>query len=177
MIKVDKEAFRATILAMDETRVAAHDAAKMAVAAGGAAYLRNVRQNMSLRDHSLQDLARQGHPYAHRHGSIGIHGGSAKTLVNPSFRVHQQTGTLLNATKGGLTPARQATYRIAVDTGLAPHGAYVIQGTKVMLPRDVIWDTGMARATQKSIRKAIIMTLGPILRSKARLRIGSVSAE
>ena len=40
----------------------------------GGTLLELVKGNVSMRDHTLEDLARMDHPYARRHGSIRIHG-------------------------------------------------------------------------------------------------------
>jgi hypothetical protein len=39
----------------------------------GGTLLERIKANISLRDHTLQDLAALDHPYARRHGSIRIH--------------------------------------------------------------------------------------------------------
>ena len=74
-------------------------------------------------------------------------------IGHPEFRVHTHTGTLKGAIKGRMVKSSPATYRVEADTGVAPHAAYVIQGTRVMLGRDVIWDTAMAPKSQELIRK------------------------
>lgn len=171
MIHIDVGSVRATILNMDKTVFTETQAATTAIAAAGAEYFDRVRQNIGLRDHSLADLARQDHPYARRHGSIGIHGSDGAPLVHPAFQVHQQSGTLLNATTGRMRVERgQPTYTVKMDTGLAPHAVYVVSGTRVMLARDVLWDTALHQPNRIAIMKRIIRVLGPAMRTKAIIR-------
>jgi hypothetical protein len=65
---------RMTILAMENTTKSMHQAAVLTTGVMGATALALVRHNMSMKDHTLHDLAAMGHPYARRHGSIRIHG-------------------------------------------------------------------------------------------------------
>lgn len=94
----------------------------------------------------------------------------AKYIGNPAFRVHTHEGELLRATSGKLTSTKPATFRIKADPAVAPHAEYVIRGTRVMLPRDVIWSTLSAPGTRKEFMKAAVRTLGKALRSQAVVR-------
>lgn len=171
MISFDAGSLRVVLSAMS-TKIATEKTAARAAVLGAGRVLRDlVKQNISLTDHSLQDLAAEDHPYARRHGAIRIHRSGSKALNNPSNRVHVQSGTLLGALKAGPTTGGLG-YRIEFDTGRAPHAAYVIQGTKVMLPRDVLWDTATAPDVQRRMMRAIVTVLGKELRTQGAVRFG-----
>jgi hypothetical protein len=126
-----------------------------------------VRGNISSTDHTLADLRRLDHPYARRHGSIQIHGGS-QTLV------HKHKGELLSSLRVEKLPSANSptgeAYAVWFDVGAAPHAAFVVQGTKYMLPRDVLWATTADPRVRKNMMKVATKVLGPILRSKASVR-------
>lgn len=58
-------------------------------------------------------------------------------------------------------------YKIWFDKSIAPHAEEVILGTRVMLPRDVMWSTATAPGTQQLMMRGIVKTLGKTLRSQA----------
>lgn len=171
MIRFDVGSLNAVILAMDETRIGSRKAAEMAVFGAGRLLHGLIKQNMSLRDHSKPDLEALGHPYARRHGSIQIHTSGTRALRNPANRVHSQTGTLVGSLRGGLAIGRDIAYSVELDTGRAPYGRFVVQGTRVMLPRDVLWDTANAPDVQRRMMKEIVRVMGKRLRTKAALRL------
>jgi hypothetical protein len=166
MIKIDQASFKFTIIAIGNAEVSMEKASKAALQAGGDEFQRQLRGYVSRTDHSLADLARMGHPYAKKHGSIQIH---KKT----PWIVHAQSGTMKGAIRGGLKQSgTDLAYELTFDTGKAPHAKYVIEGTNVMLPRDVIWETGHHPIVRRKIVKAIFKKLGQGLRSQAVVRIG-----
>ncbi len=182
MIRFDTGALNTTVVAMRTIRTSVQTAERASIMAGGAVLLTAVRANMSLRDHTQRDLDRLNHPYARKHGSIQIHTsggmgggqrvGGGKLIANASSRIHSQTGTLLNATRGQFKGGLRPSYVVMADVGLAPHAAYVIQGTEHMLKRDVLWDTATAPGVKRAIRKVIVTVLGKVLRTKAVIRFG-----
>jgi len=95
---------------------------------------------------------------------------SAKYIGNPAFRVHTQGGTLQRSLRGTMHTTSPPTFRVSFDTGVAPHAFYVVQGTRVMLPRDVIFSTMDAPGTRKAYLKAAVRVLGKGLRSQAAVR-------
>jgi hypothetical protein len=95
---------------------------------------------------------------------------AAKYIGNPAFRVHTQQGTLLRALRGKMVSTSPATFRVSLDAGIAPHAPYVVQGTRVMLGRDVIWSSMAAKGTQVAYFKAAVRVLGKGLRSQAAVR-------
>ena len=90
---------------------------------------------MSLRDHSLRDLASLGHPYAKRHGPKG------SPIHDPYWQVHKQSGQLLSSKESGVEPASISFGRLTsaafvkLDDNKAPHAWSVIYGTTRMIPR------------------------------------------
>tara|TARA_Y100000593_G_C4216040_1_gene289259 strand:+ start:186 stop:659 length:474 start_codon:yes stop_codon:yes gene_type:complete len=104
-----------------------------AAKAGAEEALRMLKENMR-GPYSLKRLAQMGHPYARRHGSI---------KVSPSYVVNYQEGDMFRAAKirkiySGKTTS---TYEIFFDRRIAPHSEYVLQGTKIMLARDLLGRT------------------------------------
>jgi len=99
---------------------------------------KQVGKNISLQDHSLQQLASLDHPYAARHGSQG------KRIHDPYWLVHRQSGKLLASKKSGTTKASvaagklTATAFVELDSNVAPHALNVIFGTSRMVPRPVL---------------------------------------
>lgn len=177
MIHFSAGSLKSTIVAMRGTSVTERQAAIAAVDAAGKLMHGLIRANISLRDYSLADLASMNppHPYARRHGSIRIHtSGGGGTLVNPEFRVHTQSGTMLNALNHGRTTTASGgpNYMVWLDAGIAPHAPYVIRGTRVMLGRDVLWNTASAPGTRKMMMKVIVQELGAIMKTKSVLRFG-----
>lgn len=165
----DNGALQTTLITMHKLGVSERRAAVEASNAAGKILEKRIRQNISLRDHSLAQLAAMGHPYARRHGSIQIHRKGSTSLLNPEYRVHTQSGALLNSVTVTSASSRPH-WRLHLDTGVAPHAEYVIHGTRVMLRRDVLWSTAKAPAVQKAMMKAITRRLGRGLRTGAALR-------
>ncbi|NRA04291.1 MAG: hypothetical protein HRU00_17010 [Myxococcales bacterium] len=170
MMHFDAGALNVSIQQLQKIGSLEQKAAEAAVQVAGRLLESRIRKNMSLRDHSPEQLARLGHPYARRHGSIGIHAAASnKTLLNPEMRVHTQKGTLLNALRTNFSRS-PPNFAIKLDAGIAPHAVYVVKGTRVMLGRDILWNTAAAPATQKATMRVIVKELGSRLRSKAALR-------
>jgi hypothetical protein len=175
LITFDAGALRVVLRNMNSTVATERQAAAQSVDAAGRVLRDAIKQNISLRDHTLADLARADHPYARRHGAIQIHGSGSKSLNDPSNRVHTQSGTMLGSLQSGPV-AGGLGYRIGIDTTAAPHAAFVIRGTKVMLPRDVLWDTATAPAVRLRMMRAIVKVLGKRLRTQGAVRFGSGGA-
>jgi HK97 gp10 family phage protein len=89
----------------------------------GSLVLDEVKKNASLTDHTLDQLAKLGHPYAIR-GS-GLHG----------EKVHTQSGDLLDAIE---LDTKGKTITVSVNEKKAPYAKYVVEGTKFMVPRNFI---------------------------------------
>lgn len=87
----------------------------------------SVEENASLTDHSLDELARLGHPYAVR---------NPQTIHSPEYQVHQQSGRLRDNIE--TIKVNQFTYDVGVDPQAVPYLAAVLFGTRTMVARDFI---------------------------------------
>lgn len=104
-----------------------------------------IRDNVSLKDHSLKDLAKMGHPYSKRR---------FQAIHAPYWKVHIQSGNLLSAVKTGTTLKGQSfTGYVGIDEAIAPHAKAVVYGTQRMVARDFL--TG----TLKQLEDKIISSL------------------
>lgn len=163
-VRINVAGLGATLTALQATRVRMDVAARAAVEGAGKAFAARVRARISLRDHTLRDLAKLGHPYARRHGTIRVHS-------NAPWSVHSQSGAALSAFRSGPTViGGQPGYEVTFDYSVAPHMRYVILGTRVMLPRDVLWLTGQEPETKKAMMRGIVRVLGKELRTKMAIR-------
>ena len=160
-VVVDPQGFRLTILSIGKLGLSAAVAGRAALQAAGAVLLDRTRRNTALKDHSLRRLARLDHPYARRHGKIQVH-------QDRPWLVHKRSGAFQAAMRGRLLSSPLGYDVYAADT--APHVRKVILGTKVMLPRDVIWYTAHERATKVAMMRAVVTILGRGLRAKAAVR-------
>ncbi len=94
--------------------------------------------NMSLQDHSLEELRKLGHPYATRYG---VHGAG---LHDPYFQVHSQSGNLLSSKQSGVIGADiqegrlTATAFVKLDPSIAPYALFLVYGTSKMIPRPIL---------------------------------------
>lgn len=177
---------RTIITAMDKLKATETMAARKAVEAAGRTLRDIARDNISLTDHSLGELARMrppkgGHPYAKRHGTIQIHrGGSTKFILDSRSQVHtkpaggpkpHQTGRGVKSLRGSMYSAKGGYgYRVRFDLRIAPHMKWVVGGTKKMIARNVLRETAAAKGTQTEIMRTVTRTFGLHLRSKAQLR-------
>lgn len=100
-----------------------------------------ILENITLRDHTLQDLRKLGYPYSVR-DPRGIH--------DPEWQVHEQSGEMVDAVR--IEETRKG-FRIGVDDALAPHAIFVVFGTSKMISRDFI--TGSIRQTEPQVRRIL----------------------
>lgn len=102
---------------------------------------KKVTENISLTDHSLQELSKLDHPYAARHGSRG------RQIHDPYYQVHIQSGKLLRSKSSGTKKAEinggqlQATAFVQLDPSIAPHAVNVVYGTSKMIPRPILQES------------------------------------
>lgn len=158
-----------TLIALKHSSKKVADAVGPALVAGGEAYRSMVRKRISLTDHTLADLAAMDHPYARRHGSIRIH-------RRMPWQVHRQSGRMVQALQGRpLTSAGMHGYEVTFDYEAAPHAAFVIQGTRVMLGRDVLWRVANEKATHELMMKRIVKKVGQKLRTQLGVRFTSTT--
>lgn len=192
VMKFDQSSLSFTLIALDNTKIDLRKAGRAAVDAAGGIALKYSKKAVGLRDHSLTDLANMDHPYARRHGSIRVHqsigtwhvhraptgglSGAAHAAAAKRTSTHRkQTDTLYNATLGRATtaPSGGPQYEVYFDTFQAPHAEDVVMGTKLMLPRDPLWNAVMQPAVRQEMMKAVVVVLGRVLRSKVGIRFGS----
>ena len=126
-----------------------------------------VTTNLNYTDHTRADFRRLDHPYARRHGRIQVHGDGQRV-------VHKQSGEMLASLRVEKLPSANSptgeAFAVWFDVGAAAHAAFVVRGTRYMLPRDVLWATTKDPRVQKKMMKAATKALGPVLRSKSNLR-------
>lgn len=173
---VEVAGIQITLVQLDKTTINIVDASKAALEAGGEEMFRQIRKHVSRRDHTLQDLARKGHPYARRHGAIQTRALGGAFVKRP-WLVHKQSGDMLKAMRGFATHAHGGPPGYQVDF-YGPnlegqqHAENVILGTKVMLPRDPLWEAVQEKSMRTAVYRAIVKRLGKELRSKVGIRFG-----
>lgn len=143
-----------------------------ALNAMGAEMRKGIVAAVSLTDHSLADLARLGHPYAKKHGSIQVSRlGHAGDLVHTiSGAGDRRTGRMVRSVRA--TPAASVSghYDVDFDFGVAPHAKFVLGGTKTMLPRDPAWWAVQQLPVRRAMMRAAVDVLGKKYRTKAAVR-------
>lgn len=95
---------------------------------------RAVEKNISISDHSLEDLADMGHPYASR---------APQRIHTPSYQVHTQSGELKSGKFSGTDKASilggQLSARAYVGiSDTVKHAPFIVYGTSKMVPRDFL---------------------------------------
>lgn len=123
-----------------------------------------IKKNADLTDHTLKDLEGLDHPYARRHGSINVHS-------DKPYQIHRQTGAMRSkANMRKMGRGKSLRYRIGFDYAAVPYARYVVQGTRVLLPRDIVFKTSQQPEIRKQMMKAVATTLGKELRTGAGIR-------
>jgi hypothetical protein len=151
---------------------AVRDAAGKAMAKAGEVAKAAVYANVTRTDHTLAQLRAMDHPYAKRHGSIGIHAGE-------NHVVHTQTGRMASALQGevrfraGGAGASRPYYLLGWWGNVPPHVKWVVEGTRIMLPRDVLWLTASAPHVRPAMLRAFVQVMGSEMRTQAGIRFGS----
>lgn len=110
-----------------------------------------ISENAGLTDHSLQDLADLGHPYAKA---------SPRNIHRPKFKVHSQEGDLQNAI--GQQRISKDKILVGVDSSKAPHVKHVILGTSKMVARDFI--TGSFKQIEQDLIEIIDKSVNNIVK-------------
>lgn len=87
-------------------------------------------QNADLTDHTLDDLARLGHPYSRAH---------PQKIHDPDFLVHTHTGRLRDAIR--ITRESKDAIAIGVDPVQVPYFTDVVEGNTKMIARDFPFGT------------------------------------
>ena len=163
MIKVHVGTFTAVAAAIHAARAALLQSAQVpALKAAGQVLHGEIHKTMDHRCHTLAALAVLDHPYAKRHPTILIH-------QDRPYIVHRQSGVLLRALKHGVSGARDS-YDVWLDRGVAPHAAFIVDGTKFMHQRDILWRTAQERRVQRLMMRAIVGVMGRGFRTQAMVR-------
>jgi len=149
------------------------DAAGKAMAKAGEVAKAAVYANVTRTDHTLAQLRSMDHPYAKRHGSIRIHAGETHV-------VHTHTGRMAAALKGevkfragGAGGGARPYYLLGWWGNVPPYVKWVVEGTRIMLPRDVLWLTASAPHVRPAMLRAFVQVMGAELRTQAGIRFGS----
>lgn len=167
MIKLRQSSMNKAIAKLKKLGSAANYGAHEGVGQQGKRLLATVKQNMSLTDHSLDDLRKMGHPYARkRHSSIAIHQGTSSTLADTTNYVHKQSGELLRALKGE-KKTNQIRYRVSVDPNAAknesgkPYAKFVLEtdGTKIMFGRPLLAATANTPQVQSELKDGVLRSI------------------
>lgn len=111
-----------------------------------------VVENASLTDHTLDQLAKLGHPYSVR---------NFKRMHTPNFLVHAQSNRLMDNIK--LIKRSETHYVINISKSDVPYIDYVINGTRYMVARDFI--TGSFNEVKPSIAATIFSNLDNLFRT------------
>lgn len=181
---MDAGSLRLTIAAFQNVGLSVQELAKNALNRAAIKLHEQAVKNVSLDDHSLTDLADIDHPYAKRHGAID----TSALGHEPAWQIHtrpaaprgqNQTGDLKRALKYALLPSARPpgeAWVVYFDLDAAPHAKWVVEGTKLMHARDVLWWTATDPRVQKEMMREVVLYLGKMSRSKAVLRFGAGGA-
>ncbi len=169
-LQFDVASLEITLIALGNTTIRMDKAGREAMKAAGAAYFLECKKRIKLTDHTLKDLARLGHPYGKkRHTSIQVH-------RRKPWQVHRQDGDLVRSIRGAAVQASGApAYEVWFDLNIADHARYIVQGTKNMHQRDVLWLTALDPITQRNIMRRIVKRLGKELRTQIGVRFSAGS--
>ncbi|MGI9554802.1 MAG: hypothetical protein ACR2M6_02405 [Vampirovibrionia bacterium] len=115
------------------------------------AYLKErVLKNMSRTDFSLEELREKDHPYATRHGERILTGKLGMPFNdNQSYLIHERTGAMKKDLKVKKNKAEGSASLFF--TNQSGHTRFVVEGTRTLLPRDVIAGTASLKGVQKKL--------------------------
>lgn len=109
-----------------------------------------IMKNVTYRAFTPSELASRNHPYARKHGTIQ----TSAIGTRPPYAVGRNTGQFAKSIKGRTT--NQYEYAITYDDN--PHTQRIVQGTKIMLPRNPIVETVTSKAFQTQFKKTMTET-------------------
>jgi len=131
-----------------------------------------VQRNVTRTDHTLQQLADMGHPYAARHASIKVHPGQTYLVHTQQGRLASSLGSEVKRRAGGAGGGANSVARIGFIKGPPRYAAFVLWGTKIMHGRQVLVATATQDDVKLGMMRAVVTTLGVGLRSQAGIRFG-----
>lgn len=123
-------------------------AKERAIRAAGKQLERHTRVNIGNTQYSLAQLEAMDHPYAQRHGSIKIH-------PDKPYTIHRQSGTLSRNLVSKMKEGKEPVWRIGFKYASKRYFRYLITGTRVMLPRNVLYDTSQNEVVRTHMIKAV----------------------
>jgi len=179
MPKVD---FKIQVLAAQAVQKRVRQAELVAVAVAGNQLRRAIIQNISIppiggspATHKAA-LRRLGHPYSTRFRKPQIKpSGGFPGFGKRELLVHTVSGRMRSAVRGVLARSgggrSTAAYQVNFDSSVAPHAKYVVHGTKVMLPRDILRATAADPAVRQMLRRTVVRVFGKTFRTQSALRI------
>ena len=168
MIKLRQSSMNAAIAKLKKVGSAARYGAHEGIGQQGKNLLATIKQNMSLTDHSLQDLADLDHPYAKRHSGIQIHQGTSAKLADTTNSIHTHSGKLLRAMRGE-KKTDKIVYQISVNESAATnkkgesYARYVFQGTGIMHPRPIMRETANTPQVKSGIEDGVLRSIAKAL--------------
>ena len=115
--------------------------------AAGAQLETATRKNITRTDYTQAQLTAMGHPYARRQGSIKVH-------PDKPYVIHRQSGSFSNSLNVKLRTTGEPKWSIGFKYGAKRYFKYLITGTRVMLPRNVLYDTSQNEVIQRNMVKA-----------------------
>lgn len=111
---------------------------------------KKIIENVSYQAFTHEELERMDHPYARRHGSI-----QSKAIgARPRYAVGKDTGNFAQGIHGQTTNQYEYAITYSSDT----HIQRIVQGTKVMLPRDPIGETVSDKKFQSQLKQEMQTT-------------------
>jgi HK97 gp10 family phage protein len=127
----------------------------------------------SLKDHSLADLAKMGHPYARKDSKKSTDSVSIikykDSGPHPDYMVHAQSGNLAgNIKKKSGLMGNKAIAAVGVYEADVPYIKYLIFGTSKMRPRPFLQQAWID--VQADVRKIIMYALSTRVGSRGTIR-------
>ena len=119
------------------------------VASVGKFALGAIMANVTYRAFSSDELASRNHPYA-RHGSIQ----SGAIGTRPAYAVGRNSGNFAKSIQGQTTNQ----YEYAITYKDTPIAQIIVQGTRIMLPRNPITETVASSAFQAVFKQQMTET-------------------
>lgn len=176
---VDKRSTQVTIFGLRGATARVRAARVVAVTVAGNIATRRIKENLGIpaiggspRNHAAA-LADLDHPYARRHSGIQIApSGGAEGFSKRELLVHTVSGRLLRSIRSRVKGGDDPEFRLVADRRTAPHAQFVFQGTKVMHPRDTLFETFDDRANRTEMLRAMVFVLGRVFRTGGNIRFG-----
>lgn len=147
---VVESSVRSVLGAFSRLKRAADDAAQAGSKASADELHKAVLRNASRTDYTLRGLADIDHPFAKRHRSINTGALGGEWSEKP-YMVHKREGRVYNAIEVQAQPGGGFAVAVSPNAEIAK---YVIQGTRMMLGRDIIGGTAREPWMQAKVMAA-----------------------